>query len=144
MLDDCDFPVRTITETASNCFVSPGEACSSSSPGLLFSNCFIPNQQFGFLPRRSTVCNWQSGWLRNGSVRWMLGCQSTLCSWTFWKLKRHFEKGYTPNWTEELFVIDQILPSQPVTYKIRDLADEPIVGSFYELQLQKTTQSIFR
>ena len=57
------------------------------------------------------------------------------------KLKRHFEKGYTPNWTEEVFVVDQVLPTQPVTYKIRDLADEPIVGSFYEQQMQKTTQS---
>ena len=60
------------------------------------------------------------------------------------KMKRHFEKGYTPNWTEEVFVIDQILPTHPVTYKIRDLADEPIVGSFYEQQLQKTTQTTFR
>ena len=60
------------------------------------------------------------------------------------KLKRHFEKGYTPNWTEEVFVIDQILPTQPATYKIRDLADEPIVGSFYEQQLQKTAQTMFR
>ena len=53
------------------------------------------------------------------------------------KSKRHFEKGYTPNWTEEVFVIDQVLPTEPVTYKIRDLADEPIVGSFYEQQMQK-------
>ena len=60
------------------------------------------------------------------------------------KAKRHFEKGYTPNWTEEVFVIDQILPTHPVTYKIRDLADEPIVGSFYEQQLQKTAQTTFR
>ena len=29
------------------------------------------------------------------------------------KAKRHFEKGYTPNWTEEVFVIDQILPTHP-------------------------------
>ena len=60
------------------------------------------------------------------------------------KLKRHFEKGYTPNWTEEVFVVDQVLPTRPVTYKIRDLADEPIVGSFYEQQMQKTTQTTFR
>ena len=60
------------------------------------------------------------------------------------KAKRHFEKGYTPNWTEEVFVIDQILPTHPVTYRIRDLADEPIVSSFYEQQLQKTTQNTFR
>ena len=60
------------------------------------------------------------------------------------KLKRHFEKGYTPNWTEEVFVVHQILPTQPVTYEIRYLADEPIVGSFYEQQMHKTTQSTFR
>ena len=60
------------------------------------------------------------------------------------KLKRHFEKGYSPNWTEEVFVVDQVLPTRPVTYKIRDLADEPIVGSFYEQQMQKTTQTTFR
>ena len=35
------------------------------------------------------------------------------------------------------------IPTQPATYKIRDLADEPIVGSFYEQQLQKTTQTTF-
>ena len=31
-----------------------------------------------------------------------------------------------------------------MTYKIRDLADEPIVGSFYEQQMQRTTQTTFR
>ena len=59
------------------------------------------------------------------------------------KAKHHFEKGYTPNWAEEVFVIDQILPTYPVTYRIHDLADEPLVGSFYEQQLQKTTQNTF-
>ena len=58
--------------------------------------------------------------------------------------KRHFEKGYTPNWTEEVFVVDKILSTTPVTYRIRDLMKEPIVGSFYEQQLQKAVQSKFR
>ena len=58
--------------------------------------------------------------------------------------KRHFEKGYTPNWTEEVFVVDEVLPTSPVTYRVRDLMDEPIIGSFYETQLQKTTQTTFR
>ena len=31
-----------------------------------------------------------------------------------------------------------------MTYKIRDLADEPIVGSLYEQQMQRTTQTTFR
>ena len=46
------------------------------------------------------------------------------------KLKRHFEKAYSPNWTEEVFVKDQVLPTRPVTYKIRDLADEPSLAAF--------------
>ena len=41
-------------------------------------------------------------------------------------------------------MIDLVLPTYPVTYRIRDLADKPIVGSFYEQQLQKTTQNTFR
>ena len=32
------------------------------------------------------------------------------------KYKRQvFDKGYTPNWTEEIFVIDKVLPTKPVT-----------------------------
>ena len=40
--------------------------------------------------------------------------------------RRVFDKGYTPNWTEEVFVIDEILPTKPVTYKIVDLMREVI------------------
>ena len=58
--------------------------------------------------------------------------------------KRHFEKGYTPNWTEEVFVIHEILPTNPTTYRILDLADEPIIGNFYEQQMQKAVQDTFR
>eukprot|EP00117_Sycon_ciliatum_P027113 scpid98511/ scgid0078/ len=50
-------------------------------------------------------------------------------------IQRHFKKGYTPNWTEEVFVVDGVLPTRPVTYRIRDLMDERVLGSFYE---QKT------
>ena len=38
------------------------------------------------------------------------------------KYKRKiFDKGFTPNWTEEIFVIDEILYTNPVTYKLVDL-----------------------
>ena len=38
------------------------------------------------------------------------------------KYKRKvFDKGFTPNWTEEIFVIDEILNTNPVTYKLVDL-----------------------
>ena len=58
--------------------------------------------------------------------------------------KKTFEKGYTPNWTEEIFVIDQQLDTSPVTYTIKDLLGEQIEGSFYEQELQKTNQEVFR
>ena len=60
------------------------------------------------------------------------------------KLKKTFEKGFEPNWTEEIFVVHKVQNTQPITYKIKDLNDEPIVGSFYEQQLQATDQKVFR
>ena len=61
------------------------------------------------------------------------------------KYKRKvFDKGYTPNWTEEIFVTDKVLPTKPVTYSIVDLMGEDIKGSFYEQELQKAKQQTFR
>ena len=56
------------------------------------------------------------------------------------KYKNAFVKVYTPNWSEEAFVIKII----PWTYVIRDLKGEEIVGTFYEKELQKTNQKEFR
>ena len=58
--------------------------------------------------------------------------------------RRVFDKGYTPNWTEELFVVNRIRMTKPVTYKIVDLLGEEIEGSFYEKELQKAKQQTFR
>ena len=55
-----------------------------------------------------------------------------------------FDKGYTPNWTEEKVVIDEVLKTKPVTYEIVDLMGEPIQGSFYEQDLQKAEQETYR
>ena len=52
--------------------------------------------------------------------------------------KMIFEKGYLPNWTEELFSISECLPTNPPTYKLQDYYGEPITGSFYAQELQKT------
>ena len=41
------------------------------------------------------------------------------------KYKRKvFDKGYTPNWTEEVFPVDAIQYTNPITYKLRDLNNE--------------------
>ena len=60
------------------------------------------------------------------------------------KKKKTFEKGYTPNYTEEVFTISEVKDTKPPTYKIKDKNGEEIQGSFYEPELQKTKQSIYR
>ena len=38
------------------------------------------------------------------------------------KYKRNiFDKGYTPNWTEEIFIINESKYKNPITYKLKDL-----------------------
>ena len=49
-----------------------------------------------------------------------------------------FDKGYTPNWTEEIFLVDKIQSTNPITYRLKDLNNEEIQGSFYEPELLKT------
>ena len=58
--------------------------------------------------------------------------------------RRVFDKGYTPNWTEEVFVVDKVMLTKPVTYHIIDLLGEKVEGSFYEKELQKAKQQTFR
>ena len=48
------------------------------------------------------------------------------------KYKNIFAKGYTSNWSEEIFVVKNIKNTVPWTYVISDLNGEKIVGSFYE------------
>ena len=55
-----------------------------------------------------------------------------------------FAKGYTPNWSEEVFVLNKIKNTVSWTYAISDLNGEEITGSFYEKELQKTSQKEFR
>ena len=54
------------------------------------------------------------------------------------KFKNIFSKGYTPNWSKEIFIVDKINDTVPYTYNIRDLNGEEIIGSFYDKELQKT------
>ena len=37
--------------------------------------------------------------------------------------RKTFDKGYTPNWTEEVFTVDNIQYTNPITYKLKDLND---------------------
>ena len=60
------------------------------------------------------------------------------------KYKNIFAKGYTPNWSEEVFVISKIKNTVPWTYVINDVNGEEIIGTYYEKELQKTNHKKFR
>jgi hypothetical protein len=54
--------------------------------------------------------------------------------------KRHvFEKGYLPNFTEEVFKISKVISNHsPHRYELEDLAGEQIKGRFAPEELQET------
>ncbi|KAK7595197.1 hypothetical protein V9T40_001630 [Parthenolecanium corni] len=54
------------------------------------------------------------------------------------KFKAVFAKGYTPNWSTELFTIDKIFKTLPTTYELKDEDGNLIKGKFYEEELQRT------
>ena len=58
------------------------------------------------------------------------------------KFKNICAKGYTPNWSKEIFIVNKINDTVPYTYNLKDLNDEEIIliiiGSFYDRELQKT------
>ena len=60
------------------------------------------------------------------------------------KFKIIFAKGYVPNWSEEVFVSKKAKNTVPRTYIISDFNGEEIVGTFYEIELQKTNQKEFK
>ena len=58
--------------------------------------------------------------------------------------KTFFAKGYTQNWSEEVFVIKKVKNTVPWTYVINDLNGEEITGTFFEKELQNTNQEEFK
>lgn len=54
------------------------------------------------------------------------------------KIKACFDKGYTPNWSTEIFKICKVQETNPTTYLIEDTYQRPIQGAFYSQELQKT------
>ena len=60
------------------------------------------------------------------------------------KFKNIFSEGYTPSWSERIFVIKKVKNTVPWPSVISCLEGEEIVGTFYEKELQKSNQKEFR
>lgn len=57
------------------------------------------------------------------------------------KVKKPFEKGYWPNWSEEYFIIESRFARTPTVYTLKDQMGEKLQGVFYETELQKIDPS---
>lgn len=54
------------------------------------------------------------------------------------KYRTTFERGYTPNWTTEIFTIRKIqYNTDPITYLLNDYQNNQIKGSVYAEELQR-------
>ena len=78
-------------------------------------------------------------WRKNKPPKFKVGDKVRISKW-----KKGFEKGFTPNWTEEIFVVKNVLYTKPTTYKLKDLLQDDVEGSFYEQELQGVKQEMFR
>ena len=54
------------------------------------------------------------------------------------KFKNIFAKGYAPNWSTEIFIVNKINDTVPYTCNLKDLNYEEIIGSFYDRELPKS------
>lgn len=53
------------------------------------------------------------------------------------KIRGIFDKKYLPNWSTEIFTIREVKLTNPITYLLQDEDNKPILGGFYQYQLQK-------
>ena len=63
------------------------------------------------------------------------------------KKHRPFKKSYLPGWTEEVFLIREAKSGPVATYKLSEYDETPMLGTFYEKDVQKVTvpdQALFR
>lgn len=53
------------------------------------------------------------------------------------KARKTFQRGYLPNWTDEVFIVYKRYFSSPPSYVLKDLKGTVVSGRFYEPELQK-------
>jgi hypothetical protein len=77
--------------------------------------------------------NYNEHYIQKKKPKFKVGDRIRIFKW-----KSLFEKGYTGYYTEEIFKVSEILYTTPITYKIKDLDGEEVIGSFYTEELQRS------
>ena len=109
-------------------------------PDLMRSYNNAPHRMIGMAPSQVNAQNQEQVWQRlyghdgKGVPKLRVSDRVRVS-----KYKRTFEKGYETNWSEELFTVHEVHPSDPPVYRLRDDLGEVLEGTFYELELQKVT-----
>jgi transposase InsO family protein len=99
------------------------------------------HRAIGVAPNEVTHKNQNEVWKRQYR-RYFIGYRKTTFKYNvddrvrISKLARQFRKGYLKTYTEETFIVHNRIATVPVTYKLRDTADNVLIGSFYEPELQ--------
>ena len=115
-------------------------------PDLLLSYNNRKHRSIGMAPKEVTVYNQGAVWQRlygdlasksyraRAKPRFKISDTVRLT-----RIKSFFQKGYDKGWTAETFKIDSIVQSRTGAhrYKVRDLEDELIEGSFLSEELQR-------
>lgn len=57
--------------------------------------------------------------------------------------KKTFEKGYTPRWSKEIFIVRSLIPSNPPTYQLKGIDGHVYVWKYYKEELQKVDKNEF-
>ena len=57
--------------------------------------------------------------------------------------RKVLDKGYTPNWTEEIFLVDKIQSTNPITYRLKDLNNEKYKAAFMSLNYFRQNRMYF-
>ena len=100
------------------------------------------HRSIGMAPSAVNGANQETVWQRlyghdgGGTPKYRVGDRVRIS-----KAKRHFEKGYMANWTEELFTIVDAHRSDPPVYRLVDWHGDSLDGTFYEPELQKVIVS---
>lgn len=51
---------------------------------------------------------------------------------------KEFNKGYWPRWSNEIYTVEKVQPTTPITYTIKDYRGDVLKGGFYQEELNKT------
>lgn len=112
--------------------MKPSEVTSENEQRLLDT---VYNYETLITPSNGLISSRTKKILRRRSANFKVGDKVRIS-----KYRSLFDKGYTPNWTTELFTIKKVnYHTDPITYLLIDYKNQEIKGVFYteELQLAK-------